>query len=97
VKERNKSVSKGKKGRATSTGKQLNITSYFKSTKGPVMSNHKEMSVTLGSNQERSISVVDLTIPLEKSIEIMSTPLAGSTDQGIIDIDPVIRIYVGTQ
>jgi flap endonuclease GEN len=92
VKERNKSVSKGKKGRATSTGKQLNITSYFKSTKGPVMSNHKEMSVTLGSNQERSISVVDLTIPLEKSIEIMSTPLAGSTDQGIIDIDPVSQI-----
>lgn len=88
VKGRNKSVSKGKKRKATSTGKQLNITSYFKSTKGPVMSKHQEMSANLRSNQEGSVSVVDLTIPLEKSTEIMNTPLAGSTNQDIIDIDP---------
>lgn len=94
VKGRNKSGSKGKKGRATSTGKQLNITSYFKSTNGPVMSKHKEMSVTLGSNQEGSISVVDLPIPLEKSRESMNTPLAGSSDRVIIDLDPVSQIEV---
>lgn len=52
------------------------------------MSKHQEMSANLRSNQEGSVSVVDLTIPLEKSTEIMNTPLAGSTDQDIIDIDP---------
>ena len=35
---------KGKKRKATTTGKQLNITSYFKSTKGPVMSKLQEIS-----------------------------------------------------
>eukprot|EP01018_Ginkgo_biloba_P016842 Gb_24330 [translate_table: standard] len=86
VKERHKEVSKRKKVSATSTGKQLSITTYYKSIKGL----KRETILPVENKEEQSTGVVlHSAIPIEKSIEGLNTLLAASSHGAIIEIDPI--------